>query len=282
MAVFSDVFPPFDKWPARILGTAELLVRQSVILADRDVPVEHRAGARGLVQTFAGLCYLTCRAVEMDSAAQQFKFITEDLEEGRLDDDGKLAERLDLAMRSFREDLVERYFFRVEAKKKGYYGADFGPEVTAAFPSAVDDIREANTCYALERYVASVLHLMRAVEVALLALAKERQVKFPRGPLAWQDWQTIISNIASKVDDGAGKWQRGPEKDAFVEFYNGALGEFRAFKDVYRNVTMHTRPKKKLPGETEARDALIAVGGFLRRLSDRLTEKGHRIRWKKP
>jgi hypothetical protein len=44
---------------------------------------------------------------------------------------------------------------------------------------------------------------------------------------------------------------------------------------------MHTRPIKAPIGDPEARDALDDMRGLLRRLSTRLTEKGHRIRWKK-
>ena len=43
----------------------------------------------------------------------------------------------------------------------------FGYDVAKAFPRASDDILEATKCYALERYTASVFHLMRAIEIGL-------------------------------------------------------------------------------------------------------------------
>jgi hypothetical protein len=222
-----------------------------------------------------------CESLELRSAAQLFGFIRDDLDNGTLLNDGRLSDRLRQAARSFEKDLEERSFFRVTEGKKSYFGADFGEAVSAAFPSARFDIQEANTCYALERYVASILHLIRAAEVALHALAKERDVRFPEAPLPWKEWQPIIKQIDSGADAVSGKMQRGPQKDAFVQFYSGAVGDLKVLKDVYRNVIMHTRPGKKTPGEPEARDALATARGLFQRLATRLTEKGRRINWKK-
>jgi hypothetical protein len=222
-----------------------------------------------------------CESLELP-VAQQFGYIRDDLAAGALDENEELARRLDLAARSFRDDLQNRYFFRITAARKQYFDADFGKHVSQAFPSALNDIREANTCFALERYIASILHLVRATEVALHALAKERQVQFPDADVPWKEWQQIITNIDSKVKTDVGSIPKGTQRDAFLHFYSGALGEFTALKDVYRNVWMHTRPNKKPPGESETRDALVAARGLFERLSVRLTERGKRINWKKP
>jgi hypothetical protein len=40
------------------------------------------------------------------------------------------------------------------------------------FPGIRDDVEEASKCYALERYVAAIFHLMRVTEAAVLALGK--------------------------------------------------------------------------------------------------------------
>jgi HEPN domain-containing protein len=237
--------------------------------------------ARILARNLAHMFEQMCRDIELPTAAQLFGFIRDDLDShlNKLTD-AELADRVDWAARSFRKDLEERYFFRVVAEKQSHYGADFGPEITASFPSAAADIREANTCFALERYSAAIFHSMRAVEVALRALAIERRTKPGKGPLAWQDWQVIITGIEDAVNVESKAWTRGPGKDAFLEFYRGALGEFHGFKDLYRNHVMHTRPKKPY-GDREASEALESVERFLRRLAPLLTEKGKRIRWKK-
>jgi hypothetical protein len=65
--------------------------------------------------------------------------------------------------------------FTMRADKIKYYESPvplFGDGVFNAFPSADEDIAEAGACLALGRGTASVMHLMRASEVGLLALAK--------------------------------------------------------------------------------------------------------------
>jgi hypothetical protein len=268
---------PFQNWPTQVHVHIELGLGKVAEL--RYGTPEKRQDARDFVQLMADQWLGLCEYLELESAARDYEFIRDDLHAGLLRDDERLADKLDDAARAFRADLEERYFFRVAAGKKDYFGAGFGDAVATAFPSAAFDIREANTCFALERYVASILHLVRAAEVALHALAKERGVKFPDAPLPWKEWGQIIENIESKVKATAPA--RGPQKDAFLHFYNGALGELTALKDVYRNVWMHTRPGKKTPGELEARDALVAARGLFQRLAVRLTEQGKRINWKK-
>jgi hypothetical protein len=272
---------PFDKWPTRVLLHVEWGLGKVEALRDAGRP-DRRQDAWDSVQLFADQCLGLCEQLELPSAARDFEFIRDDLSEGRLTDHFELAYVLDKAARSFRADLEERYFFRVAADKKASFGAGFGEAVTNAFPSAVYDIREANTCFALERYIASMLHAVRAAEVGLHALAKERGIRCIKGPVQWHEWGEIIREIKTRADAHVANWSRGPEKDEFLHFYSGAVGELSALKDVYRNVMMHTRPNKKPPGETEARDALDDVRGLLQRLCNRLTEKGHKIRWKKP
>jgi hypothetical protein len=50
----------------------------------------------------------------------------------------------------------------------------FGDRVDAALPSARNDIKSAGHCLALELYTAAVFHLMKAVEIGLRMLAKQR------------------------------------------------------------------------------------------------------------
>ena len=59
----------------------------------------------------------------------------------------------------------------------------FGKAVADAFPTARDDIREAGNCLAADCATAAIFHLMRAAEVALRALARDRSVTFPKGDI---------------------------------------------------------------------------------------------------
>src|ERR1700687_6353897 len=66
-------------------------------------------------------------------------------------------------------DCPETEFCRASERTIEWVGVapPFGYDVAKAFPRASDDILEATKCYALERYTASVFHLMRAIEIGL-------------------------------------------------------------------------------------------------------------------
>ena len=65
------------------------------------------------------------------------------------------------------------------------------------------------------------------------------------------------------------KRMRRPERGEVLEFYKGALGEFEAFKDAYRNNVMHAR---KTYLEAQAKSVLLHVRGFMERLACRIDE----------
>src|SRR5216683_4653264 len=88
------------------------------------------------------------------------------------------AEQLEFGWQYLREtlftELEGRKFYGPETEYAQYFenAQLFGLEVFNAFPRANDDVTEAGNCLALERSTACVMHLMRAAEVALRALAK--------------------------------------------------------------------------------------------------------------
>ena len=155
----------------------------------------------------------------------------------------------------------------------------FGEKVSKAFKSAIQDMKDAGNCYAVGLYTACVYYLMRVVEYALRALARERKVILPQGkPLEYATWYRIIKEISEKADDIDKNAIAGPEKDNAMSFYRGLVGEFSAFKDVYRNHVMHTRITYQ---GYEAERTLIHVKGFMERLSERISEKRtSQISWK--
>jgi hypothetical protein len=143
----------------------------------------------------------------------------------------------------------------------------FGEGVSAAFPSAQEDIKEAGNCLAADLNTASVFHLMRAVEIGLRALA--RHVRVPaKGQLEYAQWNQIIEQIESKVRI-VRQQPAGKKKSESLEFYHGVLGEFNAFKDVWRNNVMHSRRHYNHP---EARGAYLHVREFMQRLATRVKE----------
>ena len=144
------------------------------------------------------------------------------------------------------------------------------------FPSINSEAKSALFCYVVSENTACIFHLMRIAEIGLRALARERRVKIPKKPLDWTEWQEILTHLGKKVDEIAKK-KRGPAKDAALMFYQGALGEFSAFKDTYRNMVMHVR---KSYDEHEAASALLHVREFMGRLGAKLGEnEKNQIKW---
>lgn len=176
------------------------------------------------------------------------------------------------------DDLKSLYCYRYPSHKAEVYWAfeNQWKEAIAKFPSAREDAFEAVDCYALERNTASVFHAMRVAEIGLRALARERRVKFVKRPLEWAHWQDLINGIRGKVKIIENQ-RAGPNKTAALDYYQGALGEFEAFKDVYRNNVMHVRV---IYDEHRALSALIHVREFMTRLASRLDEKDKKqIKW---
>lgn len=155
----------------------------------------------------------------------------------------------------------------------------FGEQVHAAFPSAVADIRDAGNALALDLHTACVFHLMRAVEIALRALAKERRVRLAKGSIDYAVWETIIRTIETHIDTDFRHWTASAQKSDAMQFYRGAVAGFHAFKEVFRNHVMHTRTSY---GPEQARVAMEQVRTFTSGLAARLDESGTRIKWKRP
>jgi hypothetical protein len=268
-----------DRWINRVAGALEDLRGRAVMLRGENYKDDgFRAALPMLIHHFEELAI----SLELEPTKRQIEFLRLDTHGRNLASitDDKLAGHLENIARCLRRDCQDRFLHRVSAGKADWYRADFGESVAKAFPSAQFDITEASTCYALERPTASIFHAMRAAEIGLRALARERKVKFKKWLLEWQDWNTIISEIHAEFKKEVGAWARGPHKDAFVDFYSGALGEVEAFKDAYRNHVMHSRPHRPYT-DHDAQVVLAAVKRFLRRLSERTNEKGRRIQWKK-
>jgi hypothetical protein len=140
------------------------------------------------------------------------------------------------------------------------------------FPSVQTDCEEAVYCYALERDTASVFHSMRVAEIGLRALARRMKVKLPKNKrLEWAQWQEILREMSAKSDLVARNAKAGPAKDALLEFYNGAIGQFYGFKDEFRNEVMHVR---RTYDRFDSERALVRVRDFMQKLAGRINQKG--------
>ena len=170
------------------------------------------------------------------------------------------------------DGLKERYVYYYPAEKAKLLRAfeeDWKP-ILVKFPSVMDDGLRGIDCYASGQYTASVFHMMRVAEIGLRALARERQVTFPKHPLEWADWQNILEQTESKARSATNGMSRGPKRDAMQAFYSSAIAQVHAFKDTYRNVVMHVR---RSYDELDALRVIHQVRDFMNGLCAKIGEK---------
>jgi hypothetical protein len=182
------------------------------------------------------------------------------------------------------EELDKRRFVSVSPEKVAYLEPPpshgfgpirpdhipvFGVYVEKAFRSARDDIREAGNCLALECNTAAVFHLMRVAEHGLRALARDRRVKIPKNkPIELATWEDIIEQLES-AEDAIKDYPKTLARQAQFDFYHGAMMEFRAFKNVFRNPIMHSRARFN---DHEAIAICSRVCQFMQILSGHISE----------
>lgn len=164
--------------------------------------------------------------------------------------------------------LGDRKFAFIPPGKCGFYEQDglFGDKVSAAFPSAKDDIKDAGNCLAMGLHTAAVFHLMGVTNAAIMALGRHLKVNIRN--IEHHDWKPILAGIGAKLEKAHGL-KRGPKKQREVEFYAEILGELNALKDVHRNAVFHSQ---KRYNEPEALGVCERVKALMQRLAERLPE----------
>jgi hypothetical protein len=136
----------------------------------------------------------------------------------------------------------------------------FGDEVHTAFPSAAFDIEEAGKCLALARATACVMHLSRAVEVALRTVATELHLPHRN------DWGRHIADIETEL---AKRYKQAGARTPDELFYSEAVSQIDHIKTAWRNSTMHV---DRIYTEEIAHDIFTAIKALLRHLATRLHE----------
>src|SRR4051812_31350538 len=171
------------------------------------------------------------------------------LGERHLDD---LVGGLDYLIRTFRDEIEARFLFVMSGTNVALYDPGeplFGAAVEDGFPSSAFDISEAGKCLACGRWTAAVMHLMRALEAPLAALAAH--VGVPGGA----NWNKQLNEIesrlrlVSKSRDGADEEQWAAE----------AASHFRAIKNGWRNRAMHGQETYDEERATQIYEAVRAL-----------------------
>jgi hypothetical protein len=169
----------------------------------------------------------------------------------------------DLELRIY-DGLRRETLFHLSSREAAFYDQKhaFGEDVSTAFPSAVIDIEEAGSCLALGRSTACVLHLMRAMEIVVHAVAQSIGVNYE-----FRGWDPVIKKMRSELEKSYP--QMTPAFENKKEFYSNVLDRLLATKDAIRNPTMHGR----IHYDAErAEDVYRATRGFIQAVAKGLSE----------
>jgi hypothetical protein len=144
----------------------------------------------------------------------------------------------------------------------------FGSAVANNFPSAVFDIQEAGNCFALGRPTAGVMHLMRALEVALDAIG--RGIGLANVVIeAKNSWGTALRHMREQTEKN--NKTKDPAWVAKSAFFEEAQTYLASVKNAWRNPSMHLERKYV---DKEAARIYRAVKDFMEHLAEHLDESG--------
>jgi hypothetical protein len=166
------------------------------------------------------------------------------------------------------DELDAKVCLMIDSYHASYYSnyADNWAAVIGRFPSPVRDIEEASKCFALNRYTATVFHLMRIMEVGLRVLAKSLDDS-SLNPKTNPTWERILRKCRAELSKPL--QERSPEWKADEPFFSGASARLMAIKDAWRNPTMHV---EQTYTEETALDVFNHVQAFMRHLATKLYE----------
>ena len=158
------------------------------------------------------------------------------------------------------DELSTKKVMILPSNKERYYNPKepiWGKEVQDKFLDMIEDITEANNCYALGRNTACVFHLMRVMEKSLQKLADKLGLSITS--ICDKEWQLIINDIRGKLKT---LYPKHADPDRIK--YESILGHLETVKIAWRNPTMH--PKATYT-EEEAKAILNAIEIFMKDLT---------------
>lgn len=146
-----------------------------------------------------------------------------------------------------------------------------GDLISDYFPSVLFEMEEAAKCLAMSRATASAFHSMRALEVALKALADFLEIPDPvKG--TDRNWGVVLGKIKTRMDEKYPlKYRLAGTEGAIVE---GVYMTLDAVKNPWRNATMHAENTYQ---PFEASHIIQAVNAVFIRLAALCDEDGQRV-----
>jgi hypothetical protein len=169
------------------------------------------------------------------------------------------------------DEMESTYLLSLSGKEKELFEPRlplWGEDVSVKFPSIAYEIDEAAKCLALGRSTASAFHSIRSLEAEIRALSRCLGIPDPT-KAADRSWFKMLNTIKDELER---RWPGTSNRTlGDGRFFEEAYAALAAMQNPYRNATMHL---DQIYTEEGARDIFNAVGGFMRRIADRLDENG--------
>jgi hypothetical protein len=223
-----------------------------------------------------------CDSIQLERSAKYAAHIIERLDNTKRPTYFEFGSAIRELDKHIRWDMEAEMFMYVPKTSSRFYGLDLplGQEVNDAFPTARFDLRQAGNCLAFGAYTASGLHLMRAAEVALWELGRDRQIPLAQSDkIEFAEWGIIISELEKAVM-AIQQWPNSALKEDAHKFYNRALVEIRSFNDGIRRHLAHVRTKQVPIEEDEALANWGHISRFMKTLSSKIgTGKYTPLEW---
>lgn len=220
-----------------------LEIRRETIIAGGDREVFHitvdQCADLMRIREVLGEAAAALDMVAAKAAAQRFgeKLDTVGKKAGRLTsaDLGRIIALGSQMLAAFGDEMATRLMFVMPSKHAGFYaaGSHFGDAVDNAFPSASQEIVDAARCRALGQWTACVLHLMRALEPVLNALAGYVGVQPD------QNWNTSLNQIDAKLR----AFSKANDSAEAEQWASEASAHLRTVKNAWRNHAVHGRDR---------------------------------------
>jgi hypothetical protein len=188
---------------------------------------------------------------------------------------GELRKSLDTIVRAIYAELATVVVVHLPQDQAALYEKDnlFGEAVTDKFKDAAQDIHEAGSCYALDRHTACVMHLMRALEVALDGVG--RGIGLGGVVMdAKHSWGTALKKIGDQI--GAND-KTPPDPDwtgAKSDFFKDARALLFAVKVAWRDNSMHL---EKVYSPQHSKRIFDTVKNLFEYLADHLDQSGQYV-----
>ena len=245
-----------------MLGKAELWLQDAAKRTGQHTKLSPKA--RNVIHEHMNEIDKYCAELGLNLSGAQIQRILEQVGPGSL---AKLVRLYRELQQRVTDELKLRFIMQIPLAQAQYYQSPkqlFGELTIRQFPATLSDIEEAGKCYALGRNTASVLHLVRVMEVGLRALGmslNDPSLDPKRNPT----WEALLSKCDKELQKPAA--ERSSEWRTDDQFFSQATANLRAVKNAWRNPTMHVEISYDADA---AEDIFNAVRAFMRHLAQKI------------